>query len=129
DRLFAALGREDLARTDARCEELFSPLTSCEDDPRGAVYPALSAVAARYRERTDAFLEFLKTVDDASLSAINPSEAQRERFPTKGSLVAFLLQGHTMMHLGQLSAWRRVMGMGEAMARPAAPGSSVKSAA
>ncbi len=121
DRIFKMLGREDLAKTDARYEELFAPTVSCEHDGDCAKYPPLSEVFARYAERTDALIEFLKTVDDAALSKPNPNDAMRDRFPTIGAMAAFMLQGHTMMHLGQISAWRRVMGMGEAMPRPQAP--------
>jgi hypothetical protein len=37
-----------------------------------------------------------------------------ERFPTLGSVHAFYCGGHIMMHLGQMSAWRRMMGLGSA---------------
>ena len=36
------------------------------------------------------------------------------RFPTKGAALGFYVGGHFMMHMGQLSAWRRAMGMGAA---------------
>jgi hypothetical protein len=35
----------------------------------------------------------------------------REMFPTLGAVVAFYLGGHVMNHLGQLSAWRRCLGL------------------
>jgi hypothetical protein len=35
----------------------------------------------------------------------------RELFPTIGELVAHLFTTHEAIHLGQLSAWRRAMGM------------------
>ena len=35
----------------------------------------------------------------------------RELFPTLGAVVAFYLAGHVMNHLGQLSAWRRCIGL------------------
>jgi hypothetical protein len=35
-------------------------------------------------------------------------------FPTIGGAVNFLLVGHVQMHLGQVSTWRRVMGLGSA---------------
>ncbi|MEY4102879.1 MAG: hypothetical protein RL461_81, partial [Planctomycetota bacterium] len=39
----------------------------------------------------------------------------KERFPVLGQAVLFLCNNHQMMHLGQISAWRRVMGLGSAM--------------
>jgi hypothetical protein len=38
----------------------------------------------------------------------------RELFPTIGSVQAFYCGGHMMMHLGQMSAWRRMEGLGTA---------------
>jgi len=35
-------------------------------------------------------------------------------FPTLGSLQSFYCGGHIMMHLGQVSAWRRMMDLGAA---------------
>jgi hypothetical protein len=35
----------------------------------------------------------------------------KEAFPTLQELVAFLLSGHVGVHLGQLSAWRRMIGL------------------
>jgi hypothetical protein len=37
-----------------------------------------------------------------------------ELFPTLGSLYNFYVGGHMMMHLGQISTWRRMMGLGAA---------------
>ncbi|MEM1211303.1 MAG: DinB family protein [Planctomycetota bacterium] len=34
-----------------------------------------------------------------------------EPFPTVGDFLSFSLTGHVSLHLGQLSAWRRAMGM------------------
>ncbi|MEM6553432.1 MAG: DinB family protein [Planctomycetota bacterium] len=34
-----------------------------------------------------------------------------EAFPTVGEFLSFSLTGHVSLHLGQLSAWRRAMGM------------------
>jgi hypothetical protein len=39
----------------------------------------------------------------------------KEMFPHKGGLITFLCIGHMQMHLGQISAWRRIMGLGSAM--------------
>jgi hypothetical protein len=120
DRIFKLMGRDDLAKPDARFDEAFSPLAECEHDPSGAKYPKFSEVTSRYTERTEALLKFLETADDETLAAANPGP-MKEMFPTVGAQIAFMLQAHTMMHLGQVSAWRRMMGLGEAMPRPQAP--------
>ena len=36
----------------------------------------------------------------------------KEALPTVGDGVAFLLTGHLGVHLGQLSTWRRMIGLG-----------------
>jgi hypothetical protein len=40
----------------------------------------------------------------------NPFESLRAAFPTVGVFVAHLLTTHPAVHLGQFSAWRRVLG-------------------
>jgi hypothetical protein len=32
-------------------------------------------------------------------------------FPTVGAMLAFYMDGHVLMHMGQVSAWRRMQGM------------------
>jgi hypothetical protein len=45
----------------------------------------------------------------------NPAEGRMaELFPTLGSVQTFYCGGHMMMHLGQMSAWRRMEGLGPA---------------
>jgi uncharacterized damage-inducible protein DinB len=41
-----------------------------------------------------------------------PLEAVRGFLPTLGDCFVFVMAAHENMHLGQLSAWRRVQGMG-----------------
>jgi hypothetical protein len=57
----------------------------------------------------------LRSTADDVLQQPNPAEGRmKELFPTIGSAVAFYCGGHMMMHLGQMSAWRRMAGMGAA---------------
>ena len=44
----------------------------------------------------------------------NPNERMRAKFPTNGAMLAFYVGGHFMLHMGQLSAWRRAVGLGPA---------------
>ena len=61
-------------------------------------------------------LSKLPEVDDTVFSKPNPSGGRgAELAPTVGGMVAFLLTGHPMSHLGQVSTWRRCMGLGSAM--------------
>ena len=46
------------------------------------------------------------SVPAETLSAENPLERARDRFPTAGEFAEYLLTGHLGYHLGQLSMWR-----------------------
>jgi hypothetical protein len=41
-----------------------------------------------------------------------PLEAVRGFLPTLGDCFVFVMAAHENMHLGQLSAWRRIQGLG-----------------
>lgn len=52
---------------------------------------------------------------DDLLSSPTAHEGFRKMFPTTGDAVGFMLATHEPIHLGQLSAWRRAMGLGSAL--------------
>ena len=109
------IGRGDLAAVREGYEELFGAASECRDDPDGVIYPPMEELTTAFFEGADRALGAVAETDDATLSAENPSERMREMAPTVGAMVNFLLTGHAMMHLGQLSAWRRVVGLGPCM--------------
>ena len=45
------------------------------------------------------------------LAQPNPNPYTKEGLPTIRDAVAFLLTGHLGVHLGQLSTWRRLLGL------------------
>ncbi len=98
-----------------RYQDLFSHGKECVHDPEGATYPAMVEIVPLFRHGHEAVIAALAGVDDAVFARDTPHEGMRARFPTVGSAVGFLLCSHTMMHLGQMSAWRRCMGLGSAM--------------
>ncbi len=55
--------------------------------------------------------ELAQSPDPAAMAKENPFEFIRQPFPTVGVLIGHLLTTHEAIHLGQLSAWRRVMGL------------------
>ena len=67
----------------------------------------LAALAAGEKKLT----EHLRTLADSELDRPLPDERYRDVFPTLGSAVLHILCVHTAVHLGQLSAWRRAMGL------------------
>ena len=54
----------------------------------------------------------LTVQDESAFEASSEGTHFESRFPTMGAVVAFMLIGHVPFHLGQISAWRRVAGMG-----------------
>lgn len=97
-------------------DELFKNGTECKDDPTGKIYPPMDAVTKHFLEGYKAVLAALPNVPDEVLNRPNPGEGRmKEMLPTVGGVVCFLVTGHPMSHLGQVSAWRRFMGLGSAM--------------
>jgi len=110
DRLFVnAFGRPDLAKTNEQFEKLFAAGTECLADPK--VYPSKEEIMAHFVGRYKAMADLLPSVTDATLEEVNPNEKMRERMPKKGNAVFFLCANHIMMHLGQVSSWRRAAGL------------------
>lgn len=116
--LCTMVGHEDAAQ---RCaapdgwDKLFGHGSPCEDDADGSRYPDRDAILAQLRSSTAVAAEALRDADDAVFEQENPVERMRERFPTVGIATTFLAGSHAMMHYGQVSAWRRIEGLGSAM--------------
>lgn len=115
DRVLEMIGRPDLAAPDQAYVDLFSAGKECVDDASGTIYPAMEAIVARFKSRHETALAALAETTDEVLARVNPNEKMRDRFPTLGAMATFLFSGHMMIHLGQVSAWRRIMGLGSAM--------------
>ena len=97
-------------------DDLFKNGTPCLDDPKGTIYPAMDQVTSHYLNGYKAVLAALAEVSDDVLLKPNPGEGRmKEMLPTVCGVLTFLLTGHPMSHLGQVSAWRRFMGLGSAM--------------
>ena len=111
-RVAAMLGHNELTGP-AGYEELFKNGTPCVDRP--GHYPSKDALVGEFNKAWTKVAEILPKVDDSVFSQPNPIPQMAERLPTVGSMVIFMSDGHNMMHLGQISAWRRVMGLGSAM--------------
>lgn len=93
-------------------ESLFKNGVDCKDDPQRRLYPPLAEITKLFFEGYRAALSALERSDDAALSAANPAEGRmRELFPSLGGMLGFYVGGHVQMHLGQMSVWRRMMGL------------------
>ena len=98
-----------------RYSDLFSKDATCQDDVDGTIYPAKDEITSALFEGYAQVLECLGRVDDDTLQQANPLGGTfAEKFPTIGSMHAFYVGGHMMIHFGQMSAWRRMIGLGSA---------------
>ena len=97
-----------------RFTEVFSKDAECLDDVDGTVYPAMSELTDAFFDGYRTALESLRKASDDVLQQPNPAGGMAERFPTLASMHGFYVGGHLMIHMGQLSAWRRMAGLGRA---------------
>jgi len=97
-------------------EALFKAGVECRDDPQGTIYPPMAKVVEFHKGAYEAAIALIAAATDEELTQPNPGEGRmKEMFPTIGALANFLLGSHVMSHYGQVSAWRRCMGLGSAM--------------
>ncbi|NBP88908.1 MAG: DinB family protein [Planctomycetia bacterium] len=93
-------------------EEAFSKTATCQDDPDGNLYPPFDAVMAFFLAGHQQLVAVLRQTPNEAFDRENPADGPlKKRFPTLSSMHAFYCGGHLMMHLGQLSAWRRMHGL------------------
>lgn len=115
-KVLQAIGRDPTpAAVPPEWEQVFKAGAPCLDDPQGTIYPPLGDIASRYFTATDAAIAATAEVADALLLEQTPDEKARAFMPTTGARLNFYLNNHVVMHLGQVSAWRRMMGLGSAM--------------
>lgn len=96
-------------------DAVFSKDAKCVDDPAASIYPTMDAVKAVFFDGYRAASAALRAASDDTFQQPNPNPGRlAELFPSLGSMHAFYCGGHMMMHLGQLSAWRRMAGLGAA---------------
>lgn len=113
-RVVEQLGQDAAAITPPEAfNEVFSKDAKCVDDVDGTIYPDMSLVTDSFFNGYQAALDALQNASDETLQQSNPT-GMAERFPTIGSMHGFYVGGHMMIHLGQLSAWRRMQNLGPA---------------
>lgn len=96
-------------------EQVFSKDATCVDDPEGTIYPAMEQVVDFFQSGYEQALQALIAATDETFLQPNPlGGVMAEKFPTLGSMHNFYVGGHIMIHMGQMSAWRRMQGLGRA---------------
>jgi len=113
--LLPMLGKADEADVNEQYEAFFKHGVDCQDDPDCTIYPPQAEIVERFMTRMNAAIDALENASDDLVSQVNPNENMREKLPTVGVMCDFLLNAHVGFHLGQLSTWRRCMGLGSAM--------------
>jgi hypothetical protein len=110
NRVFTLLGQPKGVVEKPGYSGLFQAGVQCvEQDGR---YPHKDEIVGNYLERYNTIATVLADVSDETFQHENPLEGRlKELFPFVGSAVNFLLIGHHMSHLGQISAWRRAVGL------------------
>ena len=97
-----------------RFTELFSKDATCVNDESCNIYPSMDEIVETFRLSHQAAISALEAAEDSSFQKSNPNEAMQKLFPTIGAMHAFYVGGHFMLHMGQMSAWRRMIGLGSA---------------
>lgn len=75
------------------------------------LYEAKDDALAALRDAQVRLAEAVGQMEDPRLDQPFPDESYRDVFPTVRHALTQVLVGHTANHVGQLSVWRRAMGM------------------
>lgn len=92
-----------------RWVELFGRQSEPVDDP--SAYPPLAEVRAALREGHHRVAEGYLNATAAQLNAPNEHPLLSQIAPNVHSMAIFGMMGHEATHLGQLTCWRRAMGL------------------
>ena len=77
----------------------------------GGAYEAKDDALAVLRDAQSRLAAAVARLDDSSLDSPFPDASYREVFPTVRHALTQVMVGHTAMHVGQLTVWRRAMGL------------------
>ncbi|MEM8783010.1 MAG: DinB family protein [Planctomycetota bacterium] len=87
----------------------FGMLSKPESD--ASVYLPKGELVAAYAEGRASVVDALQMVTAETLEAPMSLARWQGKFPQAGSILPYLMAHHESLHLGQLSAWRRVQGL------------------
>jgi hypothetical protein len=92
--------------------DLYQIGAQCLDDP--GLYPSKDDCLAHFEKRCSLAADYVQSCDPSVLEQSAAGTPFEERFSNRSQVAVFMLIGHTAFHFGQISAWRRVAGMGSA---------------
>ncbi len=111
-RMMTALGAEQCAVLGEDRGEPYTMQAECLDDPAGEIYLPMDESIDVFDRTMEAVVETLPGVDAERLEAPPEGTSFAGIMPTMAAMANFVLVAHPMTHAGQLSAWRRCMGLG-----------------
>ncbi len=112
-RILAQLGADASAvATPPVWLDLFKAGCPCRDDPEGRIYPPMSEITRAFLTGYDAALATVAKTDDEVFARPLPDENYRKHFSTIGVATLVYCCSHIAVHMGQVSTWRRCMGLG-----------------
>jgi len=76
-----------------------------------SLYESKDKSLAMLRDAQSRITRAVEQLDDSRLDQPFPDESYREVFPTIRHALTQVLVGHTAFHVGQVSVWRRAMGL------------------
>jgi hypothetical protein len=96
------------------CPPVWTSLFDWNSEPSSDAsrYPTKAVLLKALEDAHAGVAIVLPSVPEARWSEQTPIEEVRGFLPTLGDSFVFVMAAHENMHLGQLSAWRRVQGMG-----------------
>lgn len=96
------------------CPPEWTALFDWNSSPSGDAdrYPSKSVLLKALEDAHAGVAAALPGVPDSRWPEPTPLEAVRGFLPTLGDCFVFVMAAHENMHLGQVSAWRRVQGLG-----------------
>lgn len=74
-------------------------------------YPSKTELLERFTDARQRISDRLAQMTEGDLNQPLPDERHRDVFPTVGTALLHILTVHAATHIGQLSAWRRAMGL------------------
>ncbi|MBL8849410.1 MAG: DinB family protein [Planctomycetaceae bacterium] len=74
-------------------------------------YPSREEIVGQFRATYARARDLAVQADAERMARPNPNARLRDNLPTIRDMCGFLLTGHLGVHLGQLSAWRRMRGL------------------
>ena len=98
--------------------EIFGMGQECKDDADGSIYPDMEEVINHCAAGFATACNAVEAAGDEPLLkplADDDGFGERMGFSTTGDAVNFMLTIHPQLHLGQVSAWRRMEGLGSAL--------------